>query len=77
MSGPSYGVLFEDVWLKKILESYPGRSPNWGLADLVAKYGSGAFVIPLEIPESVLWWRVLTRARSRFRMENSSFNLTL
>jgi len=77
MSGPSYGVLFEDVWLKKILESYPGRSPNGGVADLVAKYGIGAFVFPLETPERVLWWRDLTRVLSRFRMANSIFSLML
>ena len=49
MSCSPYDVLFEDIWLKKILELYPGRSLNWGLADLGAKYGIGAFLALLEI----------------------------
>ena len=67
-------VPLKDGWVKKILESSPGRSPSWGFVDRVTNDGMGAFG---GSEEKVLWFRDLTRARSRFRMENSSFNLML
>jgi hypothetical protein len=70
----SCDVPLKDGWVKKILESSPGRSPSRGVVDRVTNDGIGAFG---RSEERVLWFRDLKRARSRFRMENSSFSLML